>query len=228
MAFPEGCDLIVKLRKLEARRLYFFRMCEPSKRSTYIYCQESKLVRIVLEHIGDDPDYKDCVSRVLDLVKVKRMIEGSKKKKKKTMSINLSSVPDMHERSFSDDWLPSWILLSSSLIVEYKKLVKASGDVSSKASNGSKGKLPVAFGGVREVSCYGCGGPHKKGDPDCKAGKYDVHSCAPPDYKARMERKRKNDNSSSGGPSNDGNRSPKKQKKSKEGEKKPCKALKIW
>ena len=80
-AFPKGCDIIVKLRKLEARRLYFFRMCEPSKRSTYIYCQESKLVRIVLEHIGDDPDYKDCVSRVLDLVKVKRMIEGSKKEK---------------------------------------------------------------------------------------------------------------------------------------------------
>jgi hypothetical protein len=223
--FPKGCDIIVKLRKLEARRLYFFRMCEPMKRKSYIYCQESKLVRIVLEHIGQDPDYKDCVSRVLDLVKVKKMIENSTKKGKRKSSLNLNSVPDMHERSFSDDWLPSWILLSTSLISEYKKLVKASGDGQSKGSHGNKGTLPIAFGGVREVSCYGCGGPHKKGDPECKAGKYDVHSCAPPDYKARMERKRKNDNASSGGAGNDGNRGPKKPKKFKEGEKKPCKAF---
>jgi hypothetical protein len=131
----------------------------------------------------------------------------------------------MHERSFSDDWLPSWMLLSSSLRSEYKKLVKTSGDSSSKATNVNKGKLPVAFGGAQEISCYGCGGPHKKGDPECRAGKYDVHSCAPADYKARMDRKRKNDASSSGGSNNDGNRGPKKVKKYKEGEKKPCKAL---
>ena len=84
------------------------------------------MVRIVFNTLENDPDYKDCVSRVLDLVKVKRMIEGSEEKKKKTMSINLSSVPDMHERSFSDDWLPSWILLSSSLIVEYLSLIHIS------------------------------------------------------------------------------------------------------
>jgi hypothetical protein len=224
-AFPKGCDVTVKLRQLEARRLYFFRMCEPSKRGTYIYCQESKRVRIVLEHIGQDPDYKDCVSRVLDLVKVKKMIQGSRKKGSKKSSLNLNSVPDMHERSFSDDWLPSWMLLSSSLTTEYKKLVKASGDGSTKASNHNKGTLPVAFGGVNEITCYGCGGPHKKGDPDCKAGKYDVHSCAPPDYKARMERKRKNDNASSSGNSNEGNQNPKKKKVFKDGEKKACKAF---
>jgi hypothetical protein len=107
----KGCDVTVKLRQLEARRLYFFRMCEPSKRSTYIYCQESKLVRIVLEHICQDPDYKDCVSRVLDFVKVKKMIQGSRKKGSKKSSLNLNSVPDMHERSFSDDWLSSWLKL---------------------------------------------------------------------------------------------------------------------
>ncbi len=95
----------------------------------------------------------------------------------------------------------------------------------SKASSGNKGTLPIAFGGVNEITCYGCGGPHKKGDPDCKAGKYDVHPCAPPDYKARMERKRKSDNSSSNGNNNDGNRGPKKKKVFKEGEKKSCKVF---
>ena len=166
-AFPKGCDIIVKLRQLEARRLYFYKMCEPSKRNSYIYCQESKLVRIVLEHVGQDPDYKDCVSRVLDLVKVKKMIEGSTKKSKRKSSLNLNSVPDMHERSFSDDWLPSWMLLSSSLINEYKKLVKDKGP--SKTSNGKGGTLPVALVGVKPVTCYGCGGAHKKGDPGCTA-----------------------------------------------------------
>ncbi len=55
-----------------------------------------------------------------------------------------------------------------------------------------KGVLPVAMGGVNEVSCYGCGKVgHKKGDPTCKAGKNDAHPSAPQDYKDRMAKKRK-------------------------------------
>jgi hypothetical protein len=46
--------------------------------------------------------------------------------------------------------------------------------------------------GVKVVSCYGCGTPgHKKGDPTCKAGKFDVHSSAPQDYKDRMAKGKK-------------------------------------
>jgi hypothetical protein len=42
------------------------------------------------------------------------------------------------------------------------------------------------------VSCYGCGTPgHKKGDPACKAGKFDVHPSAPQDYKERMAKGKK-------------------------------------
>jgi hypothetical protein len=52
--------------------------------------------------------------------------------------------------------------------------------------------LPVAMGGVKEISCYGCGkAGHKKGDPTCKAGKNDAHPSAPQDYKDRMAKKRK-------------------------------------
>lgn len=36
-------------------------------------------------------------------------------------------------------------------------------------------------------SCWGCGGPHKKGDPGCTAGKFDAHHSAPPMYKAEPE-----------------------------------------
>jgi hypothetical protein len=51
-AFPAGCDMGEKLRQL-ARRLYFSRMAgNAEKRRTYTYCQETKLVRIVLEHVN--------------------------------------------------------------------------------------------------------------------------------------------------------------------------------
>jgi hypothetical protein len=64
LAFPKGVDIDEKLRQFEGRRLYFFKMCEPGKRATYTFCQETKLVKIVLEHVG--PEYKYCVQRVLD------------------------------------------------------------------------------------------------------------------------------------------------------------------
>jgi hypothetical protein len=40
--------------------------------------------------------------------------------------------------------------------------------------------------------CYGCGKDgHKKEDQSCKAGKFDVHGSAPPDYKERMTKAKK-------------------------------------
>jgi hypothetical protein len=52
-AFPAGCDMGEKLRQLESRRLYFSRMAgSAERRRTYTYCQESKLVRIVMEHVN--------------------------------------------------------------------------------------------------------------------------------------------------------------------------------
>jgi hypothetical protein len=54
LAFKPGMDITVKLRQLEGRKIYFWKMCEPAKRLKYVFCQEPKLVRIVLEHINDD------------------------------------------------------------------------------------------------------------------------------------------------------------------------------
>ncbi len=50
-------------------------MCDPAKRTTYTYSQESKLVRIVIDHVG--PEYKNCIQRILDLVKVTKLIQSS-------------------------------------------------------------------------------------------------------------------------------------------------------
>ena len=211
-AFYRGIDMIEKLRQLETRRLYFLKMCSPSRQSTYPYCQETKLVRIVLDHIN--PEYDDCVARVLDLVKINKMIvtvgQGG------LVGANSFETLDSHERSFSDDWLPSWKLLQTSLVSEYKRKLK-SGEDSTPAPK-DKSKLPVALAGVR-VACYACGGAHKRGDPACKAGPNDVHPDAPQHFKMRMAaKKRKFDAGAKVNAGNDNN--PK--KKTKAGEKKHC------
>jgi hypothetical protein len=173
VAFPKGVDMPKKLRELEGRRLYFYKMCEPAKRNTYAYCQETKLVRIVLDTIG--PEYKNTITRVLDLVKVTKMISNA------GSGSEDGEVPDAYDRSFSDEWLPSWKLLQASLISEYRIKMKA---IEEKAEEkAEKKKLPVAVGGFKEVICYACGGPHKKGDPSCTAGPFDVHSSAPAEWK---------------------------------------------
>jgi hypothetical protein len=62
-AFPDGCNMGEKLRQLESRRLYFLRMAgSEEQRRNYTYCQETKLVRIVLDHYNRKK-YSDCWSQ---------------------------------------------------------------------------------------------------------------------------------------------------------------------
>jgi hypothetical protein len=114
-------------------------------------------------------------------------------------------------------------LLKASLLDEWNQ---RNIDKATSSANHEKGKhvLPVAMGGIAEVSCYGCGQVgHKKGDPGCKAGKFDAHVNAPQDYKDRMSKKRK----ANGGPGNSAKKGPGKPggKKGREGEKKHCHAF---
>ena len=138
-------------------------------------------MRIVLDNIG--PEYKHCVTRIVDLVKVTKMMTNA------GGIVDYGNIPDAYDRSFSDAWLPSWKLLQASLISEYRSKLKA---IEGKAEEKQvKAKLPVAVGGFREVQCYSCGGPHKKGDVACKAGPFDVHECAPADFKKKQEDKKR-------------------------------------
>jgi hypothetical protein len=221
-AFPPNCDKGEKLRQLESRRLYFYRVAgSDEKRKTYTYCQEVKLVRIVIEHVNKD-EYGDCMNRVIDKVKVRKMIENAVSEKG---SVDDMDLHDNLGKSFSDDWLPSWKLLKASLLDEWSDRV--AGSTSSKEK--AKAVLPIAMTGSTGIDCWGCGGPHKKGDPGCTAGKYDVHHSAPPAYKARMEKKRKFESGNKGGNvakgGGGGNQTPKKKSKKSDGEKKHCKAF---
>ena len=185
VAFKPGSDITVKLRQLEGRKIYFWKMCKPSKRSTYVFCQESKLVRIVLEHINDD--YKACIDRLLDYVKVQKLIEKAGKAKKNITNPRLSSL----DRSFNNDWLPTWKDLQSNLIDEYKKFIKDGKFPSGKSAKTNE-KLPVAVGAFQEIVCYACGTKgHKSGDPSCKAGPYDVAPNAPKEFKDRKDAKKR-------------------------------------
>jgi hypothetical protein len=184
-------------------------MCKPSKRSTYVFCQESKLVRIVLEHINDD--YKACIDRLLDYVKVQKLIEKASKAKKKLTNPRLSSL----DRSFNNDWLPTWKDLQSNLIDEYKKFIKDGKFPSGKSAKTNE-RLPVVVGAIHDIVCYACGiKGHKSGDPSCKAGPYDVAPIAPKELKDRKDAKKRK-------ASNGGAKQGELKKAKVQGEKRPC------
>jgi hypothetical protein len=89
-----------KLRQLESKRLFFLKMTGSTvNRATHIYCQETKLVRIVLEH-GNKDEYGEVVRRVLERVKLKRIMA---KVANGESSDDEFGVPDYQGRSFSDD-----------------------------------------------------------------------------------------------------------------------------
>jgi hypothetical protein len=135
-------------------------------------------------------------ARLLDKVSMRNEI------KKATLAIqedadDLDSTngenANTHDRSFDDEWLPTWKELQSTLNDEYVKLQK------SKSSGKHVGnKLPVAFAG--SVRCYGCGTEgHKRGDAGCKAGNYDVHASAPAEWRERQLSRKKYPGGNSGG-----------------------------
>ncbi len=180
----------------------------------------------MLEHVNQQ-EYGECIKRVLEIVKVKKLISKSivNARTGNNSSDDELELPDNHQRSFSDEWLPPWKLLKASLLDEWSLRVTQGAVVKDK----NKNVLPIAMNGIKGMTCWGCGGPHKIGDPGCSAGKFDVHHSTPPMYKARMKKKRKAEKSNGGGGngkgSGDGNRTPIKKQKNNEGEKKHCKAF---
>ena len=210
-AFPPNVDMKEKLRKLETRRRYFFNMCKPEKRKTYVFCWESKLVRIVLDHVNSD--YKGCVARLLDKVQLQKQIkkvqedsraaadggseDGGAAGATRNVNEEVTDLADALDRSFNNDWLPSWSQLRSALVDEYVTLEK------DRKSGNAKGntKLPIAAF-TQGVRCYGCGeAGHKKGAAECKADRNAIHSSAPSDYKQMKLAKRKKGSENSPGSS---------------------------
>ena len=185
-AFPMGVNMKEKLRKLHAMKMLFWNMCDPAKRAAYPYCQDEKLIRIVLEHVNSD--YKECISRLTLEVSLRKEIKKAKLIRPNVEEEGKDDGLSTQERSFDNDWLPSWTALKSALIDEYVKLQK------SKPSSSTR--LPVAL--VGDVRCYACGIPgHKRGDASCGAGREDVHPSAPAEWKERFKARMSGGGSSS-------------------------------
>ena len=190
LAFPKGVNMKDKLRQLYDRMKLFWKMCAPEKRAEYPYCQEAKLVRIVLQHVDYNDDYKECVARLLTSISLKKEINAEWNDADAggvDVDADLLSTAD---RSFNNEWLPTWKRLRSVLQDEYVSLEK------NKSANDKGGKIPVAFVGEGKIRCYACGTPgHKKGDVNCRAGRDEIHSSAPQSWKDKKARQ----GSSSGG-----------------------------
>ena len=115
--------------------------------------------------------------------KVVKKVKFAKKKKKGLNEVATSY--DEHDRTFSDDWLPTLGTLKHTLINACVRKTKAK---SKNFQNG--GGVPTMMGLSGDGSlptCYGCGETgHRRGASECSAGKDAVWSGAPQRFKDRF------------------------------------------
>ena len=167
--FPKGIDIEVKVEQLEDRKRTLWFLCPEGIRKDYVYGQEPKLVRIVLNHLSSD--YRHDVNRMLDIHKVQLQLQGSK-------------VPEGTEiEGYSDEWLPTWKTLRATLLKTAEAMSNDSSSSSSTlptmftTSNSNSNSAKHGKGGRQ---CYACGEwGHIRGDPECNAKVGDTHACAP-------------------------------------------------
>ena len=205
-ATPAGSDIRVKPRQMQSERLKFWNICAPQDRATYDYCQERKLVRIIIDHLPEE--YEADLSRLLTQVSLRKEITSIRKVhstkgadgwewNQEEMewewideSVDAPAVKpdkpsladDFQDRTFSDEWLPTFAQLSACLTTSYVKRAKAKKVRFSHGSGVPTMVVPGASPG--SVTCYACGEKgHKKGDSICKAGPGDIWSGAPARWK---------------------------------------------
>ena len=178
-----------KLDELEAEREFFWEVCPKDNRESYEYCQLSKLTRVVLEHIP--VEYDSAVAEVKNMVKLKKMLAGDK-------SAGVSTLNDIKEENFSEDWLPDYDELRVSLVNAYEAIKKR------RVGERKRGTPAMMIGsgqqpGPGNITCYGCGQQgHKRGDRECTASPTDVWSGAP-DYWKNQNKGRDDRSSGKGG-----------------------------
>ena len=105
LAFPKGVDMKSMLRQLYDRMRLFWNMCAPDKRADYPYCQEVKLVRIVLQHVDFNDDYKECVARLLTSISLKKEINAEWSAEDGSRTVGETDSLSTADRSFNNDWL---------------------------------------------------------------------------------------------------------------------------
>ena len=176
--FPLYCDMELVLIKLEKEREFFWRSCSISKRDEYVFCQESKLVEVIIQHL---PFEYACV---LEKFRTQLEIKGLIVDKEAT---GFSEEQDV-DQAFSNDWYPKYPELRLALIRQFH-LYKQKWTQEGTKVNG----VPVMMmgghmqPGVGNLTCDACGiAGHKRGDPSCNAKPNDVWEGAPEAWKKRQ------------------------------------------
>ena len=188
-SFPHDVNMEDKLNQLEEERDYFFKACPKEKRDTFDPASETRLTRVVLEHVP--PNYDEAVERVKTMIKFRKMHAGD-------VEASFTHLQSQIHQNFNSDWLPQYIELRSELVSHYNKLKKRKGFKSGGSTPGKGGQgHPAMFMGAgnrqpgpNNIVCYGCGVPgHRRGAPECKAGPNDVHHSAPEMFKKKQSGK---------------------------------------
>ena len=188
-SFPHDVNMEDKLNQLEEERDYFFKACPKEKRDTFDPASETRLTRVVLEHVP--PNYDEAVERVKTMIKFRKMHAGD-------VEASFTHLQSQINQNFDSDWLPQYVELRSELVSHYNKLKKRKGFKSGGSTPGKGGQgHPAMFmgsgnrqPGPNNIVCYGCGVPgHRRGAPECKAGPNDVHHSAPEMFKKKQSGK---------------------------------------
>ena len=217
--FPNGVNMINKLRELEAERVALYKLCPSDRRKDYEWGKETTLVKIVLRHLRPTV-YSTCVKALVADVKLKMDVKASIPVWNDLLGEYAvpdsagHNTEDWDYRNYHEDWLPKWSDLKSKLVSEFKeKQFQTAGSHKGNQSNHDGKPLPTMYmpgvsgfesssahslmfmpgAGINpKVQCFGCGGyGHRKGDPGCPAGPDDWHDCCPPKFLQKIQQLQK-------------------------------------
>ena len=119
--FPNGVNMINKLRELEAERVALYKLCPSDRRKDYEWGKETTLVKIVLRHLRPTV-YSTCVKALVADVKLKMDVKASIPVWNDLLGEYAvpdsagHNTEDWDYRNYHEDWLPKWSDLKSKLV----------------------------------------------------------------------------------------------------------------
>ena len=216
-AFPTGIDIESKLRQLKKESMALRKMCPIENRDTYEYGQEKTLVKIIMKHLQSTEYKLPLKELMLEMKMermVDRKARLGVNATREELEAE-ADVDDWEYRNYKDEWVPSFERLRMKLMSYYKE--KKFHMAKNADSNGTRArtipsmlvnklideKIKVLFapgfgqqpkrrggqgGNSMAPRCWACNEVgHRRGSPECKKGKDDVHPNAP-----QRAQKRKN------------------------------------
>ena len=165
VAFRQYCNMEDKLFLFETERTFNWKTCPVECRGTYVYCQDPKMIHVILEHLPFN--YDQAVEKVCMWVKMRIMVSDT--------TADVSTSRDIALETYSDDWPPPYDELWFALVDAWN-LMKLCWNI-----EGESVKVPSMKMGrdhqpdAENSICYSCGVVgHKRCDPVCEVKAGDI------------------------------------------------------